>query len=319
MNKNNLRRIAVFMAMMAASPQMKASASTIGKSITLAYGGPSYFKQKIDKKNFKQKVDKKIGYEKFYKNPKIMVPASVGGAVFLTGVTLLSLWSAGVIGKKENEKDKNNKGIKEENKKTEDVIKSSAGSGIKTAVDMYGGPKFFSKVSEKSGDNLDTAVEEKNKNEEYWKLIKKFKSCNSLITVASYGYKLQNNKRVSEGEQNKLKTVTLDKEKFGELRDICEIFEKKSLGFESLKCLTLGDDSFSWQRTFDKGDPHVNEFIKKLDCEQLKENKKTRIEIQDISDNGVYVAIDQINENENENEISTSETGNGLYFIIGNR
>ena len=43
----------------------------------------------------------------------------------------------------------------------------------------------------------------------------------------------------------------------------------------------------------------------------MKENKKTRIEIQDIDDNGVYVAIDQIDDN-GKNSV---ETGNGLYFI----
>ena len=71
MNKNNLRRIAVFMAMMAASPQMKTSAS-----IMLKYGGPGFWAKKSGV------IEHKSDNKKFYKNPKIMVPAIAGGAAF---------------------------------------------------------------------------------------------------------------------------------------------------------------------------------------------------------------------------------------------
>ena len=78
---------------------------------------------------------------------------------------------------------------------------------------------------------------------------------------------MQNNKRVSKDEKDKLKTVTLDRKNFGKLKTIGEIFEAKSFGFKLLRCLTSGDSARSWQRTFDKNDPHINEFIKKLNYE----------------------------------------------------
>ena len=178
MNKNNLRRIAVFMAMLAASPQMKAGAV----SLTVAYGGPSFWEKKPVVVN-----NKAVDNKKFYKNPKIMVPAIAGGVMFLTGATLLSLWGAGVIGKKENEEDKNNKG----SKKINDKIKSSAG-GIVTTMDMYGGPGFFiNKITNNLNDkDLNPDIkgvkeekegkEEKNSNQSYWELVDKLKVCNQL-------------------------------------------------------------------------------------------------------------------------------------------
>ena len=111
MNKNNLRRIAVFMAIMAAaSPQVKTSASV------MLYGGPGFWVKKpiVIENGPDNKVKKPIVIEngpdnkKFYKNPKIMVPAVAGGAAFVTGTIFLSLWGAGVIGKKEKSDEKVN-------------------------------------------------------------------------------------------------------------------------------------------------------------------------------------------------------------------
>lgn len=102
MNKNNLRRIAVFMAMMAASPQMKTSAS-----IMLKYGGPGFWVKKP------VVIEHKLDNKKFYKNPKIMVPIGLGVAALVTGTIFLSLWGAGVIGKKEKNDEKVNNDTQE--------------------------------------------------------------------------------------------------------------------------------------------------------------------------------------------------------------
>ena len=97
MNKNNLRRIAVFMAIMSASPPVKTSAS-----VMLKYGGPGFWVKKP------VVIEHKSDNKKFYKNPKIMVPAVAGGAALVTGTIFLSLWGAGVIGKKEKSDEKVN-------------------------------------------------------------------------------------------------------------------------------------------------------------------------------------------------------------------
>lgn len=106
MNKNNLRRIAVFMAIMSASPPVKTSAS-----VMLKYGGPGFWVKKP------VVIEHKSDNKKFYKNPKIMVPIGLGGAALVTGTILLSLWGAGVIGKKE----KNNEKV---NNETQELEKS---------------------------------------------------------------------------------------------------------------------------------------------------------------------------------------------------
>ena len=97
MNKNNLKRIAVFMAIMAAaSPQVKTSASV------MLYGGPGFWVKKP------VVIEHKSDNKKFYKNPKIMVPIGLGVAALVTSTILLSLWGAGVIGKKEKNNEKVN-------------------------------------------------------------------------------------------------------------------------------------------------------------------------------------------------------------------
>ena len=112
MNKNNLKRIAVFMAMMAALTQVKAKAHMV-----IAYGGPGLFEQPVSKYVYNgPRTLKFVKKKKFDKNPKIMVPAIAGGAVLLTGVTLLLLWGTGVIGKNE-EDDIDREKIDSENQK----------------------------------------------------------------------------------------------------------------------------------------------------------------------------------------------------------
>ena len=247
MNKNNLRRIAVFMAMLAASPQMKAGAV----SLTVAYGGPSFWEKKPVVVN-----NKAVDNKKFYKNPKIMAPIITGIVVFSTGVTLLSLWGAGVIGKKENEEDKNNKG----SKKTKDNTKSSTG-GIETTMDMCGGPGLFSKKTENNlndkdlnsieknikGENeeeekKEEEKEEKNTSKGYWELVNILKACNSIQYAYSYNYSLTKiNKRKSDDGINALRSVKLDKQKFEKLikisKNLSKISDRYKLSYSLLKVL----------------------------------------------------------------------------------
>ncbi len=327
MNKNNLRRIAVFMAMMATSPQ---KTSAMSNSITVAYGGPGYFEpieptveyggpDVFEKPgvlyggpDFERPKFEEIDNKKFYKNPKIMGPAVAAGAVLLTGTILLSLRGAGIIGKKDK------------NKKSTDVGNNSRGKNYnkKKISDDKSQNIKYSMVAKNI---IQEDVEEENKEDKnsdgiYWALYQKFINCKKITQVFSYKYKLNNNKRVAGGNITDnpkfTELINNDKLKFDDLKEIKRVFENASSKFAYLKCLTHGDNSYSWQRTFEKDNYYVNEFIQKLKFEGLQENKKTRIEIQDLDKNGVYVAIDQINENENEISTSTCETGNGLYFII---
>lgn len=107
MNKNNLKRILVFLATMAVS-QPRLSAKDFKPVV--AYDGTEFFERKAEKNEEKKDENNspKIDNKKFYKNPKIMVPVVIGSTAVLTGITLLLLWGAGVIGKenkKENKKE----------------------------------------------------------------------------------------------------------------------------------------------------------------------------------------------------------------------
>lgn len=77
------------------------------------YGGPEFFREQFEKNDEKKDENNspKIDNKKFYKNPKIMVPVGIGGATVLTGITLLSLWWAGIIGKEDKKEDKKEKKV----------------------------------------------------------------------------------------------------------------------------------------------------------------------------------------------------------------
>mgnify|MGYP007070205376 CR=1 FL=1 len=67
MNKNNLKKITVFMAMMAALTQVKAKAYTVIK-----YGGPGIFEKPVYKKPvYKPRILKFVKKKSFIKIPKL--------------------------------------------------------------------------------------------------------------------------------------------------------------------------------------------------------------------------------------------------------
>ena len=103
MNKNNLKRIAVFMSMIATF-QSRLSAKNIMPVV--AYGGPGFFRER-----FEENEEKKDADRKFYQNPKIMVPVVIGGTTVLVSAILLSLLGTGVIGKEDKKEDKKEKKV----------------------------------------------------------------------------------------------------------------------------------------------------------------------------------------------------------------